>query len=122
MRTNGGENCRGLEFEFGDCDSLLVELEEQYSYAESRDINLNRVAANELANEIGHQIGSEPFCRRALAHLEIRKVKKKVTKKIFWVAFFERHSNFKKRTTPMILKMQQNFFSSDREGNLPLFV
>ena len=30
MRNNLGESCRGLDFDFGDCDSLLVELEEQY--------------------------------------------------------------------------------------------
>ena len=49
---------RGLEFEFSDCDSLLVELEEQYSYAETNDYQLNREAAQVLADEINHEIGS----------------------------------------------------------------
>jgi len=65
---------RGLEFEFADCDSLLVELEEQYSYAETNDYELNRLAACALADEINHDIGSELFCRRALANLEILNV------------------------------------------------
>ena len=65
---------RGLEFEFADCDSLLVELEEQYSYAETNDYQLNRQAAQDLADEIEHEIGSELFCRRALANLEILNV------------------------------------------------
>ena len=65
---------RGLEFEFADCDSLLVELEEQYSYAETNDYQLNRQAAQALADEIDHEIGSELFCRRALANLEILNV------------------------------------------------
>lgn len=61
----------GIDFEFADCDSLLVELEEQYSYAEVDDFKLNRLAAESLSKEIGHEIGSELFCRRALANLEI---------------------------------------------------
>ena len=52
---------RGLEFEFADCDSLLVELEEQYSYAETNDYQLNREAAQILADEINHEIGSGPW-------------------------------------------------------------
>ena len=35
----------GIDFEFGDSDSLLVELEELYSYAEVNDFHLNRSAA-----------------------------------------------------------------------------
>ena len=61
----------GIDFEFSDCDSLLVEIEEQYSYAEVDDFKLNRLAAESLSKEIGHEIGSELFCRRALANLEI---------------------------------------------------
>ena len=41
------------------------------SYAESNDFQLNRNAALEMASEIGHEIGSESFCRHALANLEI---------------------------------------------------
>ena len=42
-----------------------------YSYAEVDDFKLNRLAAESLSKEIGHEIGSELFCRRALANLEI---------------------------------------------------
>ena len=61
----------GIEFEFADSDSLLVELEELYSYAEVNDFSLNREAAKSLSESISHEIGTELFCRRALANLEI---------------------------------------------------
>ena len=132
MRNNLGESCRGLDFDFGDCDSLLVELEEQYrnhfstfqpkfkiskifnysnwqrvkSYAESNDLNLNRLAAFELADESGFDIGSEPFCRRALDNLDINNdqtrlsaVRARVSYLLFRinpyeVAYFEKKNQF----------------------------